>query len=170
MVDLCHFLLPAYRLCTKNSRAGFLRTVGAVYEGVNELELSDIPLLAEEGWTRHQKNIAKPPLKGADGVARSASPIGRSLKRRPAKTHIAAELTTPSARNRVASRLLFDRAATPPLRGGEYFPHCGLSNSLTPSMTARFSWNQRNTRGHRPRLQQTMAQARAFCAKPCISR
>jgi hypothetical protein len=38
----------------------------------------------------------------------------------PAKPAIVAELTTPSARNKVASRLLIDRAATPPLRGGEY--------------------------------------------------
>ncbi len=30
-----------------------------------------------------------------------------------------ADLTTPSARNKVASRLLIDRASTPPLRGGE---------------------------------------------------
>ena len=30
----------------------------------------------------------------------------------------ASELTTPSPRNKVASRLLIDRAATPPLRGG----------------------------------------------------
>jgi len=65
------------------------------------------------------KDIAKPPSNGADGVVR------------PAKLHSGAELTTikasryraraarPSARNRVASRLLIDRAATPPQRGGE---------------------------------------------------
>src|SRR5947208_12661488 len=33
---------------------------------------------------------------------------------------IRAKLTTPSARNKVASRLLINRASTPPLRGGEY--------------------------------------------------
>ena len=66
----------------------------------------NIPLLAEEGWTRHQQNIAKHPFIGADGVVRSAKYIG-------------SELTTPSARNKVASRLLIDRASTPPLRGGE---------------------------------------------------
>jgi hypothetical protein len=27
-----------------------------------------VPLLGQEGWTRHQENTAKPPLKGADGV------------------------------------------------------------------------------------------------------
>jgi hypothetical protein len=30
--------------------------------------IGGIPLLAKEGWTRHQENIAKHPLKGADGV------------------------------------------------------------------------------------------------------
>ena len=29
------------------------------------------PLLGKEGWTRHQENAAKPPLKGADGVVSS---------------------------------------------------------------------------------------------------
>src|ERR1051326_2271782 len=38
---------------------------------------------------------------------------------RPAKLCIRAELTTPSARKKVASRHLIGRAATPPLRGGE---------------------------------------------------
>ena len=42
---------------------------------------------------------------------------------RPAKRCIGAELTTPSARKKVASRLLIDRAATPPLRGGECCSH-----------------------------------------------
>ncbi len=32
----------------------------------------DVPLLGQEGWTRHQENAAKPPLKGADGVVSSA--------------------------------------------------------------------------------------------------
>jgi hypothetical protein len=39
-----------------------LATVGAVYEGVNELVgIGYTPLLSEEGWTRHQENSAKPP-------------------------------------------------------------------------------------------------------------
>src|SRR5207302_371541 len=49
---------------------------------------------------RDQENIAKQPLDRADGVARSARPIGRSLKRRSAKSlglKSFAELTTPSA-------------------------------------------------------------------------
>jgi len=51
-----------------------------------------IPLLAEEGWLRHQK-MERSHRSGAGGVVR------------PAK--ISAELTTPALR------------ATPPLRGGE---------------------------------------------------
>src|SRR5213593_3206815 len=35
------------------------------------------------------------------------------------ETKYCAELTTPSAREKVASQLLVDRAATPPLRGGD---------------------------------------------------
>src|SRR5215510_758978 len=60
---------------------------------------------------------------GAAGVARSASPIGRSLNRSSAnlfRPEDFAELTTPSAAHSVASQLLIDAAATPPLRGGEY--------------------------------------------------
>src|SRR5712671_3911927 len=38
-----------------------------------------------------------------------------------------ARASRPSARNKVASRLLIDRAASPPLRGGKYFSHNELS-------------------------------------------
>jgi hypothetical protein len=38
------------------------------------------PLLEQEGWTRPKENAAKHPLKGADGGAERASPIGRSNK------------------------------------------------------------------------------------------
>ena len=54
-------------------------------------------------------------IKGVDGVARSASPIGRSLSRR-SPHHFFAELTTP------ARQLLLSCRAVPPLRalrGGE---------------------------------------------------
>ena len=51
-------------------------------------------------YPRRQKKAAQPPLKGADGVARSASPTGRSLKKSSGEIfrpkHFA-ELTTPSA-------------------------------------------------------------------------
>ena len=89
------------------------------------------PSSQKRGGRDINKFAAKRPYYGADGVARSASPIGRSLNTRPKKLCIRAELTTlmalryrarasrPSARNKVASRLFNDRASTPPLRGGE---------------------------------------------------
>ena len=46
------------------------QAVGAVYEGVNELESGDIPLLEKEGWMRGQENIAKPPLSAQTGAKR----------------------------------------------------------------------------------------------------
>ena len=55
---------------------------------------------------------------GADGVARSANPIGRSLNED--RRNISAELTTPA---RLLLRLRpigLALRATPPLRGGEY--------------------------------------------------
>ena len=48
---------------------------GAAHGGV-------IPLLAKEGWTRHQKNIAKPPLKGADGVVAFAKMFREGIPKR----------------------------------------------------------------------------------------
>src|SRR5688500_2453600 len=62
-----------------------------------------LPSSAEEGWTRHQEIIAKPPLWSGRGGA------GQEIL----------ASTTPSARSKVASQLLLDRAATPPrLRRG----------------------------------------------------
>src|SRR5437868_876792 len=48
---------------------------------------------------------------GADGVVSSAKSLGLKSF---------AELTTPSARSKVASRYFLDRASTPPFQGGEY--------------------------------------------------
>src|SRR5262249_25772449 len=67
------------------------------------------PSLQRRGGRDMKQDIAKPPRDGAAGV------VG------PAKPRIGAELTTPSARNKVASRLPIDRASTPPLRGGEWW-------------------------------------------------
>jgi len=47
---------------------------------------------------------------GADGVVRPAKCLGLKSF---------AELTTPSARSKVASRYFLDRASTPPFQGGE---------------------------------------------------
>jgi hypothetical protein len=80
---------------------------------VVSLNISNIPSSARRGGRDIKQNIAKPPYNGADGV------VG------PAKLQIGAELTTlkasryrarasrPSARDKVASRLLID--AQPPL-------------------------------------------------------
>jgi hypothetical protein len=71
---------------------------------------SNIPLLEKEGWLRHQTGCREATFQGADGVVRPAKAF------RPEDF---AELTTPSVRNKVASRLFFDRTATPPFQGGE---------------------------------------------------
>src|SRR6266571_7985776 len=67
-----------------------------------------IPLLAEEGWLRHQENAAKPQRRRRR--ARSASAIARSRNSSqfgwPWK---GAELTTPSATNRNGSVFLMSR-------------------------------------------------------------
>jgi hypothetical protein len=72
-----------------------------------ELESSNIPLLAEEGWMRGQSNAAKPPF---------SAQTGWSVGREPS---ISAGLTTPSAPLEEASRHFICVAATPPLGGGE---------------------------------------------------
>src|SRR6267142_5552400 len=56
----------------------------------------------------------------------------------------------------------------PPLLGKE--GNALDSNSFTPSMSARSSWNQRNTGGHRPRLQQSSARnSRVSRQKPATT-
>src|SRR5262249_11422276 len=89
---------------------------------MNELEWRGLfPSSARRGG--HTINKMDPFRNGAASVARSGSPIGRSLNGSSAKLlrpEDFAELTTPSAPLSVASQLLVDAAATPPLRGGEY--------------------------------------------------
>src|SRR6266478_10175099 len=63
-----------------------------------------IPLLEQEGWTRHQKNAAKPPLKARPGWS-----VRRKRRR--------AGLTTPSAPLR--SLRVFFLMAQPPLLSQE---------------------------------------------------
>jgi hypothetical protein len=62
------------------------------------------PLLTEEGWLRHQENTAKHPLKERTGW---------SIYRTFFVMRFASSLTTPSARNKDASRNFHDRASTP---------------------------------------------------------
>jgi hypothetical protein len=68
------------------------------------LQDKGVPLLEQEGWTRHQENAAKHPLKGADGVVSSGKylendhPVCAALER----------------------ELFLNGAASPPFQGGEY--------------------------------------------------
>ena len=65
------------------------RPEGPVIDGVNELVgIGDIPLLAKEGWTRHQENTAKHPLKERTGW---------SIYQNVSECGFASYLTTPSA-------------------------------------------------------------------------
>src|SRR5262245_29709050 len=70
---------------------------------------SGIPLLAKEGWTRHQENVAKPLL---------MERTGWSIYQNVSECGFASSLTTPSARNKDASRHFHDRASTPPHEEG----------------------------------------------------
>src|SRR5947209_6289437 len=51
---------------SETQRQELTLTVAAVMESVNEFA-ECIPLLAKEGWLRHQEDAAKPPYEGADG-------------------------------------------------------------------------------------------------------
>src|SRR6266566_5924844 len=83
---------------------------------VQPFGVESIPLLAEEGWLRHQSEVAKPPKSRRRG--------GQSGEMfRPEDL---AELTTPSAPS--SERIHFVNAAsTPPLQGGE----CACPESVT---------------------------------------
>jgi oxygen-independent coproporphyrinogen-3 oxidase len=79
-----------------------------------------IPLLPEEGWTRHQKRYCEASFNGADGVVRPAESYSGSGLTTIKASRYRARASRPSARNKEASQHLIDRAASPPLRGGEY--------------------------------------------------
>src|SRR5215510_14499706 len=74
--------------------------------------VSAIPLLAKEGWTRHQENVAKPPL---------MERTGWSLTSQVSESVFATWLVSdhPVCADSVATRLFLTSAATPPLQGGE---------------------------------------------------
>ena|SRR5215831_6163716 len=98
----------------------------AVLERVNELAMLrnavDIPLLAEEGWTRHQIKWIRSEI-GAAGVVSSAKlfrPKHFAELTTITASRYRARASRPSAASLVVSQLLVDAAATPPLRGGEY--------------------------------------------------
>jgi hypothetical protein len=66
---------------------------------------------------------------------------------------VSPRFTTPSAPFEKWLRIVFLMAQPPLLckEGNSLFP--SGTNFFTASITARCSWNEANTRGHRPRLQ-----------------
>src|SRR5437870_3530635 len=76
-----------------------------------------IPLLAEEGWLRHQENAAKPQKRRRR--ARSASAIARSRNGGQFGWPSKACRTDHPVRDKSEGIHSFDVADTPPLRGGE---------------------------------------------------
>jgi len=87
-----------------------VNSVGAVCENVNEwVGISDIPLLREEGGRDIKTNGAKPPY---------LERTGWSIYQNVSESGFPSSLTTPSARNKDASRNFHDRASTPPHEEG----------------------------------------------------
>src|SRR6516164_6142451 len=84
-------------------------TVGAVYEGVNELSGELIPLLEKEGRMRGQKI-----LRSHLSPRRQSDQTGEMI--RPERFR---QTDHPVCGNSVASRYLIYAAATPPFQGGE---------------------------------------------------
>ena len=77
--------------------------------------------LRKEGWTRHQEDAAKQPLKGADGGWNPRKPDRAQPlreRRRSNRTWLVSD--HPVCAISVASRHFLDGAATPPYEGGEY--------------------------------------------------
>src|SRR5215475_8976637 len=103
------------------------------------------PLLTEEGWTRHQEEVAKPPLMERTGWS-GMEPFLKNAFRNTSSTLTTinaspyrARASRPSAPAAVASHLFLDGAATPPISGGEL----PASRSSAPSMTARIPRKKR---------------------------
>src|SRR5213596_1774523 len=89
----------------------------------------NFPLLAEEGWTRQLIEAGAPGAKHEPDRAKPQLMVSSAKLFRPedfAKltttmaSRYRARASRPSAALSVASQLLVDAAATPPLRGGEY--------------------------------------------------
>src|SRR5881296_1315398 len=87
-----------------------------------------IPLLAEEGRLRHQKNAAKP--QGRRRRARSASAIARSRNSGQFGWPSKGRRTDHSVCDKSERIHFFDVADTPPLRRGECAPRKTLSKKL----------------------------------------
>src|SRR5438093_8988561 len=90
--------------------------------------MGHIPLLAEEGWLRHQENAAKPQRRRRR--ARSASAISRSRNSGQFGWPSKGCRTDHPVRGKSERIHFFDVADTPPLRGGECAPRKTLSKKL----------------------------------------
>src|SRR5439155_1213252 len=110
LIFLSYLMLRAY-LPELEKKAASRKNSTSLSNAIKKNLEGTIPLLAEEGWLRRAK-------RGADGVARSASPAGRSLNRRPA-----------TALRRCVSGLR-RRLHLAPFPGGPIFR---FFNSFTPS-------------------------------------
>src|SRR5215467_14882973 len=75
------------------------------------------PLLIQEGWTRHQEVVAKPPLTERTGWSKM------ELLLRNAFRNTSGNPDHPVCAASVASRLFLDGAATPPVSEGSGAPH-----------------------------------------------
>src|SRR4029450_6835582 len=90
---------------------------------------SGIPLLAKEGWTRHQENIAKHPLKERTGWSLISHILTMHSETWLVSDH-------PVCAASVASRFFLYGAATPPSQGGEWHSNDTRGHLFTPSWTA----------------------------------
>src|SRR5216117_2833363 len=91
---------------------------------IGEIRRSErIPLLAKEGWLRHQKNAAKPPQKAQTGwsLTRTVACERLLFLASPYRARIRSAHARPLL-SKVASQHLLKVASTPPLQGGEYVP------------------------------------------------
>src|SRR5213594_5088141 len=89
----------------------------------------NFPLLAEEGWTRQLIEAGAPGAKREPDRAKPQLMVSSTKLFRPedfaklttiTASRYRARASRPSAARSVASQLLVDAAASPPLRGGEY--------------------------------------------------
>src|SRR6267142_5280213 len=110
-----------------------------------------VPLLGQEGWTRHQENAAKPSLKGAAGVVSSAKTSARRSDH---------PVCAASERD-----LFLNGAATPPVPGGEY-PRLTIFAKPAPTSPAQQVWR---TSRRQPRRSPGPRSAQRFPSRPATT-
>ena len=108
--------------------------------------------LTSEGWTRHQEEVVKPPLTGADGWS------GMEPLLKIAFGNASAIPTTPSAP--LPWLRIFFLMAQPSLLYPYREEKLSASHFLTASVTAHIFWIPGNTCGHRPCLLRSISM---FC-------